>query len=113
MSSAACGSLAAVQVGSWRGLLDLTQLVGGEDDIHGAEVSSRAGQLRRSGDRHDPRLLGGARQGDLCWSGALALATERMKLDRASFAFIASGEKRGTCARKSVLSNLVVGSICP
>ena len=97
------------------GAIDLAQVVGRQLDGGCAEVLLQAMQLGGAGDRNDPGLLRQQPgQGDLRRRRpSSAPRSAPSSSTSAWFALRASGVKRGTMLRKSLLSNVVVSSIAP
>ena len=94
--------------------LSISRRSSGVSSTRRSEVLLQALQLRGARDRNDPRLLGeqpGER--DLRGRRLLPFGDPAEQIDQAWFAFRASGVKRGTMLRKSVLSNVVFSSILP
>ena len=78
-----------------------------------ADILLQTVQLRGAGDRHDPRLLG-QQPGERDLGGRRALRRRSgEQINQGLVCLRASGVKRGTVSRKSVLSNVVFSSIFP
>jgi hypothetical protein len=90
------------------GALDVAEIIGHQVDASRPDVLLQPVQFCGAGDRHDPRLLS-QQPGERDLGGCCLLAFRDLakQSTRTWFAFPASGVKRGTILRKSVLSNFV------
>lgn len=96
------------------GTFDVAQIVRRQFDAGRADILLEALELRGSGNRNDPRFLGkqpGER--DLGRRGVLPGGDFAEQIDQGLVALRASGVKRGTMLRKSLLSNFVFSLMAP
>ena len=94
--------------------IDLSEIIGRQLDFNGADILLQPMQLRGARDRNNPRLLR-EKPGQRNLSGQRFLppGDSAEQVDQGLIAFIASGVKRGSVLRKSVLSSLVFSFIAP